>query len=94
MKSKKIRVLTAEDDYLISEEISRILKLMEYDHVGDASDGQEAVEMTCELHPDVILMDIKMPRMDGLTFLKYLMCCTHRTGSALHGKHSMVSTPW
>ena len=65
MKSKKIRVLTVEDDYLISEEISRILKQMESDHVGDASDGQEAVEMTCELHPDVILMDIKMPRMDG-----------------------------
>lgn len=67
IKSKeKIRVLTAEDDYLVAEEISRALKIIGYEKVGEASDGAEAVEMVCRLKPDVVLMDIKMPGMDGL----------------------------
>ncbi len=64
--STAIRVLVAEDDYLVSEEIARILGRSGYQRAGDASTGAEAVEMACELRPDVVLMDIKMPDLDGL----------------------------
>lgn len=63
----KIRVLVAEDDFLIGHEIMRILEQSGYQRAGIAPNGEKAVEMVRELRPDVVLMDIKMPRMDGLT---------------------------
>ncbi len=62
----KVRVLVAEDDYLVSEEIARELKEIGHIQVGQASNGQEAVELVGKLRPDVVLMDIKMPVLDGL----------------------------
>ena len=62
-----VRVLIAEDDYLVSEMIKGIFdKVGHYVIVGKATDGQQAVELTQSIQPDVVLMDIKMPRMDGL----------------------------
>jgi diguanylate cyclase (GGDEF)-like protein/PAS domain S-box-containing protein len=61
-----IRVLIAEDDYLISESTVALLRDMGYAIAGQALDGREAVEMTQSLRPDVILMDIIMPVMDGI----------------------------
>ncbi|MCP4542177.1 MAG: response regulator [Chloroflexi bacterium] len=63
---KNIRVLIAEDDYLVSEMIKALLEEMEYAIVGDAANGTEAIEMTHTLQPDVIMMDIEMPDMDGI----------------------------
>ncbi len=63
---QNIRVLIAEDDYLVSEMIKGLLEKTGYTVVGEAADGSEAVEMTQSLRPDVVLMDIKMPNMDGL----------------------------
>jgi AmiR/NasT family two-component response regulator len=60
------RVLIAEDDYLVGETIKRALKELGYELAGKASDGAEAVEMACTLNPDVVLMDIQMPELDGL----------------------------
>ncbi len=62
-----IRVLIVDDDKLLRTGLRAILR-REQDIliVGEARDGQEAVELVCELEPDVILMDIKMPRLDGL----------------------------
>jgi len=62
----KIRILIAEDDFLIADEISRIVKKLNYQLVGVASNGIKAVQMALALQPDVIIMDIKMPKMDGL----------------------------
>ena len=61
-----VRVLIAEDDYLNSEMLKGLLEEIWYTIVGEAADGLETVEMTQSLQPDVILMDIKMPDMDGL----------------------------
>lgn len=61
-----IRVLIAEDDFLVKAEVVRILKNKSYDIVGQASSGREALELTLAQHPDVILMDIKMPELNGL----------------------------
>lgn len=66
MDKEPIRVLVAEDDYLVAQEIKRTLRGKKYEVVGDAGDGVEALKMILELKPDVVLMDIKMPLMDGL----------------------------
>lgn len=65
-KNQKTRVLIAEDDYLVGEVIKRALKQIDLELVGKASNGIEAVEMATSLRPDVILMDIQMPKLDGL----------------------------
>lgn len=64
--NEKIKVLIAEDDFIISEEIARIVKKLGYQKIGVATNGEKAVEMALKLMPDVILMDIKMPKMDGI----------------------------
>ncbi|MBA3016399.1 MAG: response regulator transcription factor [Proteobacteria bacterium] len=65
--NEPITVLIAEDDYLISEEIKRVMtKTSRYTVVGEAFDGKEALAMTMTLNPDVVLMDIEMPEMNGL----------------------------
>lgn len=60
------RVLVAEDEALIRLDLVEMLREEGYDVVGEARDGQEAVDLTNELHPDLVIMDIKMPRRDGI----------------------------
>ncbi len=61
-----IRVLVAEDEFLVGKAISHTLDQIGYELIGTASDGAKAVEMTCQLRPDVVLMDIKMPKLNGI----------------------------
>lgn len=65
-EKSSIKVVIAEDDFFISREIERILKGQGYTVVGKASRGNQAVELVQSLRPDVVLMDIKMPEVDGL----------------------------
>jgi AmiR/NasT family two-component response regulator len=61
------RVLVAEDEALIRLDLAEMLGEAGYDVVGQASNGEQAVEMATELEPDLVIMDVKMPVMDGLT---------------------------
>ncbi len=63
----KIRVLIADDHALVREGISALLKFYDdIEVVGEASDGIEAIERAREMKPEVVLMDIGMPRLGGL----------------------------
>jgi len=65
--AKKIRVLITDDHRVVREGLSAILDTKEeIDIVGEASDGGEAVEKARELLPDVIVMDVSMPGMNGV----------------------------
>lgn len=61
------RVVVAEDESLIRMDIVETLREYGYDVVGEASDGNMAVELATELKPDLMVMDIKMPNLDGLS---------------------------
>lgn len=61
------RVVVAEDEALIRLDLVELLEEHGYEIVGQASDGEEAVRLANELEPDLIVMDVKMPKMDGIT---------------------------
>ena len=60
------RVLIAEDEALIRMDLTEMLREEGYQVVGEAADGQEAVELAESLKPDLVIMDVKMPRRDGI----------------------------
>lgn len=60
------RVLIAEDEALIRLDLAEMLTEEGYDVVGEAGDGETAVRLAEELKPDLVILDIKMPIMDGL----------------------------
>ena len=62
-----LRVLVAEDEALIRLDLVELLQEAGYTVVGQAGDGEEAVALARELDPDVVVMDVKMPKMDGIT---------------------------
>ena len=71
--SAPIRILVADDHLIIRQGLRLILETQEgFEMVGEAADGAEAVRLCGELRPDVILMDLRMPGMDGLTAIERL----------------------
>ena len=66
-KDRARRVVVAEDETLIRLDAVETLTENGFDVVGEAANGEEAVRLTQELKPDVVVMDVKMPVMDGLT---------------------------
>ena len=65
-EGQAVRVLVAEDDFLVHQMVAGQLRQEGYEVVGAALDGREAVQLTEALAPDVVVMDIRMPGMDGL----------------------------
>lgn len=61
------RVVVAEDEAVIRLDIVEMLREAGYDVVGEADDGESAVRLTEELRPDLVVMDIKMPVLDGIS---------------------------
>jgi len=65
--SRATRILVAEDEAIIRLDLAEMLGEAGYDVVGQASNGEQAVEMARELEPDLVIMDVKMPVMDGIS---------------------------
>ncbi|MGD0751949.1 MAG: response regulator transcription factor [Anaerolineales bacterium] len=71
--SAPIRIVVADDHLIIRQGLRLIMETQEgFEMVGEAADGEEAVNLCDELKPDVVLMDLRMPGMDGLTAIEIL----------------------
>jgi DNA-binding NarL/FixJ family response regulator len=70
MDNKK-RTLIVDDYPGVRDGLRALLSLHQgFDIVGEAGDGLEAIELVGELHPDLVLLDMSMPRMDGMTAIR------------------------
>ena len=63
----QLRVLVAEDEALIRLDLVELLTEEGYDVIAEAGDGEEALELARRLTPDLVVMDVKMPKMDGIS---------------------------
>lgn len=67
MKNRPITIVLAEDHLIVREGLRTLLKLRdEFKVIGEASTGQEAVELARTLHPDIVIMDLAMPILNGI----------------------------
>lgn len=67
IKSGAHRILIAEDETLIRMDLVEMLSESGYEVVGQASNGQEAIDLAKELKPDLAILDVKMPILDGIS---------------------------
>ena len=65
--AEPVRVVIAEDEAIIRLDLKELLQEEEYDVVGETGRGDEAVELVRDLRPDLVILDIKMPGLDGLS---------------------------
>jgi DNA-binding NarL/FixJ family response regulator len=72
-----IRVLIVDDQALFREGLSAVLSAQGVDVVGEAANGQEAIELAQSLSPDVILMDLRMPVLDGIAATRHIASISH-----------------
>lgn len=70
--SEKTRIIVAEDESLIRMDIVSTLTDAGYEVIAEAGDGEEAIAKATELLPDLVVMDVKMPKMDGISAAKKL----------------------
>ena len=66
-RASRNRVVVAEDEALIRLDLVEMLTEAGYDVVGQAADGEAALALAFELRPDLVILDVKMPVMDGIT---------------------------
>ena len=71
--SKKLRVLVVDDQPAVCEVVADTIQFAGHEIVGTAKDGIEAVERAKELLPDLVVMDIAMPRMNGVDAMKEIL---------------------
>jgi len=67
-----LRILVADDHALFRDGIVSLLRASQFSVVGEATNGQEAIDLALRLRPDLVLMDIKMPVMDGIAATRIL----------------------
>jgi len=77
MARKTIRILIADDHPVVRLGVRNLLDGDSFTVVGEADDGQRAVELTRQLHPDILLLDLAMPRLPGLEVLRELARAQH-----------------
>ncbi len=92
---RQIRLLVADDHAVVRQGLVQMLNLeSDIQIVGDAFDGQDAVEKAASLQPDVILMDISMPRLNGLEATRLItrkLPAIRGIGLSMHGQGEMTT---
>lgn len=68
-----LRVLIADDDPIIRLDLKQMLQNLGYEVVGEAGDGNQAVSLAKALHPDICVLDVKMPVMDGIEAVSHII---------------------
>ncbi len=66
-EGERLRIVVAEDEAIIRLDLAEMLGELGYDVVGQASDGEQAVALSKEHRPDLVIMDVKMPVLDGIS---------------------------
>ncbi|MDQ6753293.1 MAG: response regulator transcription factor [Actinomycetota bacterium] len=88
-----IRVLVADDQAMVRAGFAALLDAQpDIDVVGQARDGAEAVAMTAQLHPDVVLMDVRMPVMNGLEAAEEILSAQAVSVQGQPGPHVLMLT--
>lgn len=77
-EKKTLRVLVVDDQSAVAEVVADTIRYAGHDVVGTASDGAQAVERAAALQPDLVVMDVVMPRMNGVEAMEAIL----RAGSA------------
>ena len=79
-KKSTVRILLADDHPIVRDGLKKLLQLEDdFEVVGEAGDGREVLEKVQELDPDVLLLDLRMPNLDGLSALQALQQTNKRT---------------
>jgi DNA-binding NarL/FixJ family response regulator len=87
--NNEIKILIAEDHHLVAKLLSANLEMIEdFDVIAMTQDGQEAIDMTAELMPDVLLLDIDMPVLDGMQALKEIRKKNKKTRIIIVSNHT------
>lgn len=68
----KLKIIIADDEALIRMDLREMLAAAGHKIIAEGANGEEALEATRDLHPDLVIMDVKMPKMDGLTAAKLI----------------------
>ncbi|MCH4157417.1 MAG: response regulator [Acidaminococcaceae bacterium] len=69
---EKLKIIIADDEALIRMDLREMLAAAGHEIIAEGANGEEALEATRDLHPDLVIMDVKMPKMDGLTAAKLI----------------------
>jgi YesN/AraC family two-component response regulator len=69
---ESLRIVIADDEPIIRLDLRKTLENMGHQVVGEAGDGAKAVEIARELKPDIVILDIKMPELDGIDGAKII----------------------
>lgn len=68
----KLKIIIADNESIIRMDLKEMLEEAGHDVIGESFNGLKAVELTQKLKPDLVIMDIKMPEMDGITVAKII----------------------
>ena len=87
-KPQPIRIVLADDHPIVRDGLRKLLSLEEdIEVVGEASDGREVVQVIQETNPDILILDLRMPYMDGLATLQALAATGKKSQG--HRPHSL-----
>src|SRR5947209_849731 len=79
-KKTTVRIVIADDHPIVRDGLKKLLQLEDdFEIVGEAGDGREVLDKVHELDPDVLLLDLRMPNLDGLSALQALAQANRRT---------------